>query len=185
MLRCFRQIIQKYSYINLTIAIGKIHFKDPTEKNEVRLLIDQLSESERVSIKIASSHQECQSIMAQSDIGLSLWEPNDQNINQISTKFLEYLSNNCITICFRSPIYEDHLGSDYSLFITNINELENALEKSILSAFNTRGSCANDLFPKCADSLLYRIPCIEDFKVHRSFQSKNKEILGLQFFKRF
>ena len=146
MLRCFRQIIQKYSYINLTIAIGKIHFKDPTEKNEVRLLIDQLSESERVSIKIASSHQECQSIMAQSDIGLSLWEPNDQNINQISTKFLEYLSNNCITICFRSPIYEDHLGSDYSFFITNINELENALEKSILSAFNTRGSCANTTY---------------------------------------
>lgn len=138
MIECFKHLLEKYKYLKLTLAIGKIYYVNLLQRQKVDLLISELKNYRSVSILRSASHEVCQSILAKTDISLSLWEPNDQNNTQISTKFLECIANGCITICFKSSIYETILGSDYEYFIGHISEVERIIEKAILNSFNKK-----------------------------------------------
>ncbi len=130
LLKAINNQLQANKSIQFTLAIGKILYKDKSERAKVTHLLDCLAEN-GANIEHQASPARCEEILNESHIAFSLWEPTPENINQISTKFLESYSSGCRTICFDTPLYRQYLGDEYPFFIKDITQLEHAIDLAI------------------------------------------------------
>lgn len=125
------ELSKKRSDVVLYLLIGKIFYINYDEKKEILMMLDELRRSPNVFIEEKASSERCDAVIANSDIGFSLWEPTPENSRQISTKFLEYLNFGVNTICFKNDLYLKILGKNYDLFIDEIKELGVVLNKVV------------------------------------------------------
>ncbi|NYS60325.1 glycosyltransferase [Vreelandella salicampi] len=134
-------MLHKFNFnIEVNIAIGKIFYEDAKERSEVVSLVDKLRSICCVSVEEKVSQERCDEILESSDLSFSLWEPNEQNSTQVSTKMLDCLSSGCNVICFRTDLHEKILGKDYQFFIESIEDLDKKIFHSVkrLSVHKTR-----------------------------------------------
>lgn len=130
--------------VQINIAIGKIFYREPKERSEVLDLIEYLRSKKNVKIEEKVPQSRCDEILAKSAISFSLWEPNLQNILQISTKMLDCLSSGVNVICFKTELHKKYLGDNYKFYISDVSELESKVFESIDAQISSRRSFSNN-----------------------------------------
>lgn len=182
LLKVIIDILEKRTDFIFYLLISKIYYKNNDSRIELLYLLEQLKKYKNVVIEHQASPDRCDLVLAQSDVGFSLWSPAPENIRQISTKLLENLNNGVKTICFKTHLYENLLGDDYEFFIENPSDLYSAINCAISDSLSNSKKIKNNYLLSNFGINAHRCRLLSYFKgVNRAQDDADCQLFNEQF----